>query len=49
MSSAGSVLQVIGSAAVTVGASLLSAPAGWITGGVLAVLIGVGLERSRAE
>lgn len=49
MSKAGSVLQLAGSAAVTVGAALLAPAAGWITGGVLAVLIGVGLERSRAE
>lgn len=46
---AGSVLQVVGSAGVTVGAGLLAPAAGWIVGGVLAVLMGVGLERSRAE
>jgi hypothetical protein len=45
----GSVVQLVGAAAVTVGAFLVFAPAGWIVGGGLLVVIGVGLERGNAE
>jgi hypothetical protein len=38
-------LQIIGAVAVTVGAGLLSIPAGLIVGGVFAIFIGIALGR----
>lgn len=39
------VLQLCGSAAVTAGAALFSPAAGFITGGVFLILIGIAVER----
>ena len=38
-------IQIIGAVSITIGAGLLSIPAGFIVGGVLAILIGIGLGR----
>ena len=38
-------LQIGGAVLVTVGAGLISLPAGLIVGGVFAILIGISLER----
>lgn len=38
-------LQLGGAVLVTVGAGIISLPAGLIVGGVFAILIGIGLER----
>jgi hypothetical protein len=38
-------LQLIGAAAVTVGATILSLPAGLIVGGTLLVLLGVAVRK----
>jgi hypothetical protein len=38
-------LQIIGALAITVGAMLISVPAGIIVGGVLAVIIGIAIGR----
>jgi hypothetical protein len=40
-----SIVQVVGAAAVTVGVALIYVPAGVITGGVFALLIGIATER----
>ena len=45
----GQVAQLAGATGFTVGAALIYAPAGWLVGGALLVLIGVGLERGNAE
>lgn len=45
----GQVAQLVGASGVTVGAWQLSSAAGWITGGVLLAVVGVGLERDNAE
>jgi hypothetical protein len=45
----GQVAQLVGAAGVTVGSWQLLPAAGWIVGGVLLVVIGVGLERGNAE
>jgi hypothetical protein len=45
----GSVAQLVGAAGVTVGAFQLLPAVGWIVGGGLLVVIGVGLERGNAE
>lgn len=49
MFSVGSLVQFVGAVAVTVGAAQVYVPAGWIAGGVFAVVIGVGMERGNAE
>ena len=49
MFSVGGLVQLVGAVAVTVGAALVYVPAGWIAGGLFAVVIGVGLERGNAE
>jgi hypothetical protein len=38
-------LQIIGAVSITVGAGLLSIPAGLIVGGIFAILVGIGLGR----
>lgn len=43
-----SVVQLVGFAALTVGASLWSSIAGWVVGGVSLIVAGVALERSDA-
>jgi len=45
----GQVAQLAGAAVFTVGAAMIYVPAGWLVGGGLLVLIGVGLERDNAE
>lgn len=40
-----SLIQVLGAVAITIGTSLIFVPAGLITGGILAILIGLALER----
>jgi len=40
-------LQLIGVAAVTAGATLIYPPAGFIVGGFLLVLVGVAVERGK--
>jgi hypothetical protein len=44
----GSIIQIIGMVAVTVGASLIALPAGLIVGGVFAILVGFALESVNA-
>lgn len=39
------IVQVSGAALVTIGAGLIFIPAGFIVGGILAILIGISLER----
>ena len=39
------ILQIGGAALITVGAGLIFLPAGLIVGGILAILIGISLER----
>lgn len=45
----GSVAQVVGALCVSIGAYMIAPAAGWIVGGGFLVVIGVGLERGRAE
>lgn len=40
-----SIIQVVGLAAITAGATLIAIPAGLIVGGIACVLIGISLER----
>jgi uncharacterized membrane protein AbrB (regulator of aidB expression) len=42
------VAQLAGAGAFTVGASLVYVPAGWLVGGALLVMVGIGLERDNA-
>lgn len=39
------ILQILGAVAITVGATLVSLPAGLIVGGVFAILVGIGLAK----
>lgn len=39
------ILQIVGALAITVGAGLVSVPAGLIVGGVFAIVIGIALGR----
>lgn len=39
------IFQLVGAVAITTGAFLIYIPAGFITGGVLAILIGIAQER----
>lgn len=39
-------IQVLGAISITIGAGLIFLPAGLIVGGILAILIGLALERS---
>lgn len=41
----GNLIQILGAAAITIGAGLIYVPAGFIIGGALAVLLGIALER----
>jgi len=43
------VAQLVGAGAFTVGAALVYVPAGWLVGGALLVMVGIGLERGNAE
>lgn len=40
-----SIVQILGAAAITVGVALIYVPAGVITGGVFALLMGIATER----
>ena len=44
----GSIIQILGMVAVTVGAALIALPAGLIVGGVFAILVGFALESANA-
>jgi hypothetical protein len=41
------IVQLIGAVSVTAGAALIEPAAGFITGGVFLVLIGIAIERSK--
>lgn len=43
------ILQAAGAATITLGMALIYVPAGVITGGILAILFGIALERGNAE
>lgn len=45
----GSVVQICGAVCVTIGSYMIVPAAGWLVGGAFMVVIGVGLEKSRAE
>ena len=45
----GSVVQICGAVCVTIGSYMLLPAAGWLVVGGFMVVIGVGLEKSRAE
>lgn len=40
------IFQLVGAAAITTGAFFINIPAGFITGGVLAVIFGIAQERN---
>lgn len=40
------IIQIAGAVSVTIGVGLLNIPAGFIVGGILAVVFGVALERN---
>ena len=40
-----SIVQILGIVAVTIGAALISIPAGLIVGGVFAIIVGYALEK----
>jgi len=39
------IIQITGAVAITAGATLISLPAGLITGGIFAIIIGIALGR----
>jgi uncharacterized membrane-anchored protein YitT (DUF2179 family) len=44
-----SIVQIVGAVAITVGVALIFIPAGVITGGVFALLMGIATERTDKE
>ena len=45
----GSVIQLCGAICVSIGSYMIAPAAGWVVAGTFMVVIGIGLERSRAE
>jgi hypothetical protein len=43
------ILQVIGAAAISIGAALMFIPAGLIIAGIFALMFGLAMERNSAE